>query len=103
MNADAVATPLALVTAVTTVPLLVPPAKVPLAPLDGVVNVTVALLTGLPPASVTLAWSAVAKAVLIVALCGVPAVAAMAAGGPAEFVKENDAFVPTPAVEAVTE
>jgi hypothetical protein len=97
-----VATPLALVVAVTVVPPLVPPAKVPLAPVDGAVKVTVALFTGFPPPSVTLVCKLLVKAVLIVALCGVPAVAAMFAGGPAMFVNENDAFAATPPTEAVT-
>ena len=67
VNTTDVATPLALVVAVFT-----PPAKVPLAPVVGAVNVTVTPLTGLLPASFTVACSEVAKAVLIVALCGVP-------------------------------
>jgi len=58
-----VATPLALVVAVFT-----PPANVPLAPLPGAVNVTTTPLTGLFPASVTLATRGAAKAVLTVAL-----------------------------------
>src|SRR5260221_516857 len=70
--------PEALVVAVFT-----PPAKVPLAPLDGAVNVTVTPLTGLLKGSFTVACSCVANAVLIVALCGVPAVAVMLDGLPA--------------------
>ena len=57
-----VATPAAVVTAVTVV---APPAKLPLAPVVGAVNVTVAPLTTLPPESFTVACSAVAKAALI--------------------------------------
>jgi len=52
----AVATPKALVTAVTVATL---------APLPGPVNVTVTPLTGLPPASFTVATNGAAKAVLI--------------------------------------
>jgi len=76
-----VATPLLLVVAVAVVD---PPLNVPLAALAGVVKVTVAPLTGLLLAFRTVAASAVAKLVLTVALCGVPAVAVMLAGG-AEF------------------
>jgi len=77
VNAAAVATPLAFVVAVFT-----PPAKVPLAPLPGAAKVTVTPFTGLLLASRTVACSAVAKAVLIAALWGVPAVAVIVAGGP---------------------
>jgi hypothetical protein len=77
VNAGAVATPLAFVVAVFT-----PPAKVPLAPLVGAANVTTTPLNRLLPASRTVAWSCVANAELIVALCGVPAVAVTLAGGP---------------------
>ena len=83
-----VATPLALVVAVFT-----PPANVPLAPLVGGVNVTTTPLTGLFPASFTVACSCVANAVLTVALCGVPAVAVMLAGAPARLVNEKFAEV----------
>jgi hypothetical protein len=93
----AVATPWALVVAVFTAP-----ANVPLAPLVGAVNVTVTPLIGLLPVSFTMAWSWVANAVLIVALCGVPAVAVMLAGAPAKFVREKFAAAETPVTEAVT-
>ena len=45
MNVEAVATPLASVVAVTEA---APPLKVPLAPLEGAVKVTLTPLTGLP-------------------------------------------------------
>jgi hypothetical protein len=77
VNTAEVATPLELVVAVFT-----PPAKVPLAPLVGAVNVTTTPLSKLFAASRTVACSAVANAALIVALCGVPAVAVTLAGGP---------------------
>jgi hypothetical protein len=94
----AVATPCALLTAVFT-----PPANVPLAPLAGAVNVTVTPLTGLLRASFTVACMAVANAVLIDALCGVPAVAVMLAGAAAaRLVSEKFAGVATPATDAVT-
>jgi hypothetical protein len=51
------------------------------------VNVTVAPLTGFPPLSVTLAFSAVANAVPTVALCEFPADAVMFTAAPAVFVK----------------
>jgi hypothetical protein len=87
---------------VTTVLTLTPPANVPLALLDGAVNVTVTPLTGLPPASLTAACNAVAKAVFTAALWGVPPVAVIVAGGPAVFVSEKLAGVATPATLAVT-
>jgi hypothetical protein len=76
--------------------------KTPEAPDPGAVNVTFTPDTGLLPASRTVAWSAMANAVLIGALCGVPAVAVMLAAGPAKFVREKLAGVLTPATVAVT-
>jgi hypothetical protein len=76
VNAGATATPLLFVVAVT----VADPAKVPLAPLAGAAKVTMAPLTGLLLAFFTVACSAVGNGVLIVALCGVPAVADMLAG-----------------------
>src|SRR5258707_12110898 len=91
VNTAAVATPLALVTAV-----FAPPANVPLAPVcAGAVNVTVTPGTGFPLPSVTVAANAVPKTVLIAALCGVPAVAAMLAAAPAVFVRLKFAGVKT--------
>src|SRR5258708_22517056 len=91
----AVATPCALVTAVFT-----PPANVPLAPLVGAVNVTVTPFTGLLDASLTVACSCVANAVLMVALWGVPAVAVILAGALARLVSEKLAGVETPVTKA---
>ena len=82
---------------------LPPPAKVPLAtPAAGAVKVTVAPLTGLPPASLTVTCSAAGYAVLIAMLCGVPAVAVMLAAGPAWLVNEKLPVPVTPATLAVT-
>jgi hypothetical protein len=97
VNVGAVATPCAFVVAV-----LPPPANVPLAPLPGAVKVTVTPLNKLPPASFTVACSAVANDVLIGALCTVPAVAAMLAGEPSKFVKEKLAGFITLGTLAVT-
>jgi len=97
VNAGAKAIPSAFVAAVVT-----PPAKLPLAPLAGAAKVTTTLFTGLPPTSFTVACSAVAKAVLIATLCGVPAVAVTLAGGPAWLVKAKLAGVVTPATAAIT-
>jgi hypothetical protein len=83
-----VATPLALVVAV-----LIPPANVPLAPLAGGVNVTTTPLTGLLPASVTVATKGAANAVLIAVLCPEPLVTATLAAAPALFVSEKFAEV----------
>jgi hypothetical protein len=85
VNVGALATPLALVFTVIAVPPLVPPAKVPLAPVAGAVNVTAALLIGFPPLSFTVACN-VAKFVLITTLCVAPPVAVMDAAGPVVFV-----------------
>jgi hypothetical protein len=94
---DAAATPLLLVVTVIVAVLF---ENVPLAPLLGAVNVTETPLTGLLLASFTVACSAVANAVLIVALCGVPAVAVTLAAGPAPLVRAKFAgpIVPTLAV-----
>jgi hypothetical protein len=92
----AVATPLLLVVTVAE------PVRLPLAPVVGATNVTDVPLTGLLLASFTVACSAVANAVPTVALCGVPAVAVMAAAPPALFVRLKLAAVDTPATVAVT-
>ncbi len=97
VNVAEVATPLALLVAVFT-----PPAKVPLAPLPGAVNVTTTPLTGLFPASVTVATKGAANAVLIAALCPDPLVTTTLAAGPTVFVSEKLAGVATPATDAVT-
>jgi hypothetical protein len=92
-----VATPLVFVVAV-----FAPPANVPLAPLVGGVNVTSTPLTGLFPASVTVATKGAPNAVLIVALCPEPLVTATLAAGPTVFVNEKFAGVDTPTTEAAT-
>jgi hypothetical protein len=99
VNAGEVATPLALVVAV-----LVPPAKVPLAPVwAGAVKVTVTPLAG-DPFDVTVATSGLVNAVPTVALCPPPLVAviAMVGGTPAVFVRLKLAGVVAPEVVAVT-
>lgn len=98
VKAGAVAIPLLVVVAVV----VVDPAKAALAPLLGAVNVTVAPLTKLPLPSFTVACSAVANAVLMFVLCGVPALAEMLAGAPALFVKLKLAAVATPDTLAIT-
>lgn len=77
------ATPLALVVAVVEA---VPPENVPLAPVPGAVNVTVAPLVG-DPFVITVATSGFANAVLTVALCPDPLVAVMVTvgGGGVDF------------------
>ena len=69
------ATPLELVFAVFT-----PPAKLPVAPVVGVANVTVTPLAGDPPL-VTVATSGAPNAAPTVALCGVPLVAVIETTG----------------------
>jgi hypothetical protein len=97
VNVAEVATPEAFVVAVLT-----PPANVPLAPDAGGVNVTTTPLTGLFPASVTVATKGAANAVLMVALCGVPLVAVTFAAAPAVFVSAKFAGVATPVTVAAT-
>jgi hypothetical protein len=97
VNVADVAIPEAFVVAVFT-----PPAKVPLAPVPGAPNVTVTPLTGFPPESFTTATSGAAKAVLILALCGVPLTTAMLLAGPTLLVKLNVAGVLTPEALADT-
>jgi len=77
------AIPEELVDTVTEVP---PPAKVPLAPLDGAVNVTIAPLTGFPPESLTVATNGFANAAFTCALWPLPLVAVIDAGGPTVLV-----------------
>jgi len=98
VNAGALAIPLEFVATLA----VNAPLKLPLAPLPGVVNVTVCPVTGLPPESVTLACSTVAKTVLMVALCGVPPLAFTLAAAPALLVRLKLAAVATPATLAVT-
>jgi hypothetical protein len=99
VNAGAVATPLLLVVAVA---LATPAAKLPLGPLAGAVNVTIAPLTGLLFASFTVACSAVANAVLTVALCGVPAVAVMLAADTLEAASAIPFRVTLPPPKTIT-
>jgi len=82
---------------------MVPPAKLALAPVVGDMKVTFAPLTGFPPASLTMTASGAAKAVLTLALWPLPLVKEMRAAGPARFVSANVAGVATPEMEAVTE
>jgi hypothetical protein len=95
VNAAEVATPLALVVAVFT-----PPAKVPLGPVAGTSNVTVAPLTG-DPFAVTVATKGAANPELTVALCGVPLVAVIEMTAPVMFVRLKLAGA-SPATVAVT-
>jgi hypothetical protein len=73
VNADAVATPCALVVTVSVAP---PPEKVPVAPPEGAVNVTDAPLNGDEP-FFTVTDIGMAKAVPTVALCEFPPVTAI--------------------------
>jgi len=77
--------------------------KTPDAPDPGAVNVTFTPETGLLPASFTVTASALAKAVLIVADCGVvPEFAVIVVAAPAVFVNEKFAGVTTPETVAAT-
>jgi hypothetical protein len=87
---------------VATVIVGVPLLKTPDAPEPGPVNVTFTPLTGLLPASLTVSANALAKAVLIVADCGVvPGFAVIDPAAPAVFVREKFTVV-TPVAVAVT-
>jgi hypothetical protein len=97
VNDADVATPLGLVVAVFT-----PPAKVPLAPVDGTSNVTVTPLTGFCPPSNTVATNGAPNVVLTDALCGVPLVAVIDTSAPVIFVSVKLAADDTPATAAVT-
>jgi hypothetical protein len=81
---------------------LAEPPNVPPAPLLGTANVTVTPSTGLLLASFTVACRAVPNGVLIVALCGVPAVATTLAGELGVFVRLKLAEVLTPDTLALT-
>jgi hypothetical protein len=100
VKAVAVATPLALVFAVV---IRVPePAKVPLAPEAGAVNVTSTPLTGCEPLSSTVATIGDAKAVLTTVVCGVPPVAVIVAAVEAVLLRLNVAVFETPNTVAIT-
>jgi hypothetical protein len=88
VNVDEVTTPLAFVVAVFS-----PTANVPLAPDAGGVKVTTTPLTGLFPASVTVATKGAVNAVLIAALCPEPLVTATFAAAPALLASEKFAEV----------
>ena len=95
----AAATPEALVATVIVVVLF---ENSPDAPLAGAVKVTLTPATGLLPASRTVTASALAKAVLIVADCGVvPALAVIVDAAPAVLVSEKLTVV-NPLAAAVT-
>src|SRR5450755_986185 len=97
-GADAI--PEALVATTMVVVLLL---KSPEDPAAGAVNVTFTPGTGLLPMSRTVTASGLAKAVLMVALCGVvPALAVIDAGAPTVLVRLNVAGVTTPTTLAVT-
>ena len=98
VNVEDVATPF---TSVVAVVRLLPPVKVPLAPDDGAVKVTSTPLVGFPFV-VTVALSGEAKAVLTVALCGVPPVAVMISETEEVLVRVKLAGVAIPGAVAVT-
>src|SRR6266849_1979122 len=91
VNVVDVATPLPFVGGAVVV--AVPFANVPLAPLPGAVKGTTTPLTGLFPASVTVATNGAANAVLIATLCPEPLVTVTFAAGPAVFVNAKFAEV----------
>ena len=78
-----------------------PPAKEPLGPVAGAVNVTGVPTTGFPP-DVTLAIKGLGNAVFMAALCGVPPVATALDGGPVVFVRLKLPGFATPVTRAVT-
>jgi hypothetical protein len=72
------------------------------APVVGAVNVTSTLLRGLLKESVTSACNGTANGASTVALCGVPATAAIIAGAPAKIVKELLCVEASAGAEAVS-
>jgi hypothetical protein len=100
VKVEEVATPLALVVSVSVRDEF--EANVPLAPVAGAVNVTEAPLTGFELLSTTVATSGAPKAVLMVAFCNEPLVAAIDAGGPDVLVRLKVVVAVTPATEPVT-
>jgi hypothetical protein len=72
------------VASVVSVSVVVPPSKVPLAPVPGAVKVTNAPLNGVLP-KVTLATSGAANAVLTAAVCGDPLAAVIVSVGAVKF------------------
>jgi hypothetical protein len=98
VNAGATATPCAFVVAVVVLP---PPVNVPLAPLDGAVNIMAIPLIGLPFASVTVTSKGIANAVLMAALCGAPDVVVTEAGVLVMFVESVALAVAEPPPETL--
>jgi hypothetical protein len=76
--------------------------SVPLAPLDGARNVTLAPDTALPKLSLTVATKALPNEVLTVAFWPEPDVTVMLAAAPATFVSVKLAGVLTPLADAMT-
>jgi hypothetical protein len=92
VKVGAVATPLLFVIADVVVE---PPAKVPLAPLDGAAKVTLTLATPLPKSSFTIPCRGEGKGVLITDDCPLPPVAVTDAGTPAPMLL-GGVLVPPP-------
>src|SRR5262249_6183258 len=101
VKAGAVATPRSFVGAVPCAPPEMPPAEAPPAPRIAPKTRTTGPAPGLPHLPYTPLCRSVGKAVPTVVLCGVPAVAAMAAGAPARLVRPKFAGL-NPGAEAVT-
>src|ERR1700674_1865022 len=99
VTAEAVATPLVLVTAVV---VAMPLANMPLAPLAGAVKVTVAFGTKFRETSSTTARSAVANGVETLADWPPPPAATIEAGALVVLVRLKGAGAVTPGTEAVT-
>jgi hypothetical protein len=76
-------------------------ANIPLAPVFGAVNTTIALLTGFCPVSTTVAVNGAANALLMVALCKFPFVAVIVAGPLVVLVRLKVAGLFAPETEAV--
>ena len=98
-NAEAVATPLLLVTAVV---VTIPLANVPPAPLAGAVKVTATFGTKFPEAFFNVARSAVANGVETVADWPPPPVVTIEANALVVLVRLKPAVAITPGTEAVT-
>lgn len=97
VKAEDVATPLEFVVSVS---VAVPFANIPLAPVEGAVNVTLTPLVG-APLVVTVATNGAANALLTTALCDDPLVAAIDSTGGVVVVEEDDDEDPQPAKKAM--
>jgi hypothetical protein len=99
VNVDDMTAPFA---SVVSVSVGCPLAKVPLAPVAGAVNVTIALLMGFPLTSTTIPAKGNVNGALIAVLWGLPPLMRIPAGAEIVFVRLKLASVGAPGTDAVT-